>query len=251
MDQIDSRNRTVASSALMTLARPLQAQPKTSANWLFNFRRSEDAATGPQLVRNTAEDKLVTSYLFSNTFRSEYTTSEASQNTTGFGPKKFLVTKESSSVENFLNTLRIEDLRDRFTSELLQALRQEPVEPGVLGQADSIIAKCLNENAMATTTWLGELFIDNFNRPAVAANLLLLAGRMPYQVARPAGITMAISGLTHQNGAVQEAAIRAFENWATSDCLRILENIQVQPRWLNNYLEDVIRDLKVVCGDTR
>lgn len=250
MDQVGFKPWFTTGNALMTLAHPIEVRPKTSAAWLAALRSDQETTHAFQLLQNTAEDKSISSDLYFSNFLSVYPNSEIGQGASSFRLRNFVFSKESSSIENTLNTLRLDEFRDRFTSELLQALRQEPVEPGVIGQADAIITKCLKKNEIATTTWLSELFIDNFDHPMVAADLLLLAGRLSYRVAKPAGIAMAISGLTHKNGAVQEAAIRAFENWATPDCLRILENIQVQPKWLRDYLEDVKRDLKAICDET-
>lgn len=250
MEQVGFKTWLMARKASMTLVHPIEIRPKTSASWLTALRDEKETTRAPQIVQNTAEDKSISGDLWPSNFLSFYSNSEIGKGASSFQLRNLVFSRGSSSIENTLNTQRIEEFREHFTSELLQALRQEPVEPGVIGQADAIITKCLTKNVIATTTWLSDLFIDNFDRPMVAADLLLLVGRLPYRVAKPAGIAMAISGLTHKNGAVQEASIRAFENWATPDCLRILENIQVQPKWLHDYLEDVKRDLKATCGET-
>lgn len=251
MEKIDTSSRTTALNPLTIFGHLRRVQTKNSSSWPIGLISPENEFNGPQFIRNTVKDELSINNPFLNVIDKLISESNTSNKTTEFLHRKFLFSNKSSSIENTLNNLRVEDLRENFTSELLQALRQEPVEPGVQGQADTIISKCLKTNKLATTTWLNELFIDNFNRPALAADILLLAGRLSYQDAKPAGVTIAISGLTHKNGAVQEAAIRAFENWATPECLQILENIQVQPKWLSDYLEDVKRDLKAIHSEAR
>jgi len=161
--------------------------------------------------------------------------------------KHLVINTESSSVENSLNTARVEDLQQRFSSRLLDALKQEPFEAGVVGQADKIVKESIEQNALATFAWLNDLFVDNYRRPAIAADLLVLVSRIPYSVAKPAGVLMAMAGLSHKNGAVQEAAIRSFENWVSPESLAVLESIRPSEKWLTDYLEDVKRDLKALC----
>lgn len=158
--------------------------------------------------------------------------------------RHLVINSESSSVENTLNTARLDELQQRFSSRLLLALKQEPFEVGVVGQADKIVKEAIGKNALATLAWLNELYVGNFHRPAIAADLLALVSRIPYPIAGTSGMVMAIAGLSHKNGAVQEAAIRSFENWASPGSLQVLESVQPSAKWLADYLEDVKRDLK-------
>lgn len=150
----------------------------------------------------------------------------------------------SSSAENTLNEHRLLELKRNFTAALLTALVNETPEPGIVGHADEIVARALATNQMATMTWLNSIYLDNYSNSRVAADILTLVGRLPYERAIPAGPTMALGGLSHMDPAVQEAAIRAFERWADSDSLRILESVNVGVIWLRDYLDSVKRDIK-------
>lgn len=223
----------------------MQIRPRTSSEWWKNALNQISVSSPAHFIRNTADDKSIRSdlsrYITANSF------SKVPENIDRWhGRKRVVYAKPSSSIENDLNTWRIENFHEYFTSELLLALKVDSVEPGVLGVADSIISKCLNINSIVTALWLNELFINNFNRPALASDLLLLVGRLPYKIANPTGVTMAIAGFSHSNAAVQEAAIRAFENWANIDSLKILLNVDVKPAWLRKYLDNVISDLKAL-----
>lgn len=150
----------------------------------------------------------------------------------------------SSNVENEANERRLLELRQQFSQSLLSALRQEFVEPGIVSAADQIVSDAIKSNRLAALTWLNELFISNISQPDVASGLLLVTGRIPYKNACPNGPTMAVAGLSHSSAEVQEAAVRAFEHWATPDCLKILENIRTPYAWLSQYIEDVKNDIK-------
>lgn len=43
---------------------------------------------------------------------------------------------------------------------------------------------------------------------------------------------------------MQETAIRAFECWGGESSLKILENVSVSSKWVEEYLKGVISDLK-------
>lgn len=251
MDQVHTNTLTSKINTLLTLSQSLQVKPKTSATWSFDHKRFEESISNLKLVRNTIEDNMIAGDQYFTFLQNIFAKSNASRKITEFRITDLQFSNDSSSLENNSNARRINDLKQRFTSELLQALKQESVEPGVLGRADSIISNCLQINELATTNWLSDLFIHNFDRPTIAADILLLAGRLPYQTANPTLVTLAIGGLNHTNIAVQEAAIRAFENWAAPNSLKILENIQVHSEWLRDYLEDVKNDLKAIYSATR
>lgn len=159
------------------------------------------------------------------------------------------VFKFSSSSENDFNDVLLIRARLEFTSQLLAVLRQNSVEPGVVGPADSILRRSLSRNRSVTLAWLNDLFLENFNKSSLVADLLTLVGRLSYSDAKPNGITMAIAGLSHKDGVVKEAAIRAFEHWASPESLRILESVDLKETWLSEYLEEVKRDLKATCDE--
>lgn len=150
----------------------------------------------------------------------------------------------TSTVENFLNESRKDELEREFTSALLTSLRQESVSPGVVGQADALVSRSIAQNRLATLEWLNSLYLRFFDNTSVAADLLMLVGRLPYETANPFGVTMALGGLTHKSPAVQEAAIRAFERWANKESLQVLKQVHFQADWLKDYADDVISDLE-------
>jgi hypothetical protein len=49
---------------------------------------------------------------------------------------------------------------------------------------------------------------------------------------------------SHKNEIVQETAIRVFECWGGESSLKILENVSVSSKWVEEYLKGVISDLK-------
>lgn len=150
----------------------------------------------------------------------------------------------SSSLRNDLKSKSFTQFDAEYSQKLLDAIRLDPVIPGEVGRGDDIVAKCLRLNALAASVWLCNLFNKHYSRPSIAADLLLLVGRQPYDPANPNFVTMAIAGLSHKNRAVQEAAIRAFENWGRPEMAHILRSVRDLPGWLQSYLDGVIEYLE-------
>ncbi len=150
-----------------------------------------------------------------------------------------------ASRENVINIERTRQFCKAFGNDLLNALRDEPVIPGELGLADRILRDAISINAMAAMHWLSDFFLSRFAKsPTIASGIVMLVGRLPYEVANPTGVTVALSALVNKATSVQEAGIRAFENWANHESLKILQSVSVKDGWLKRYLEKVIDDIR-------
>ena len=55
---------------------------------------------------------------------------------------------------------------------------------------------------------------------------------------------MAVAALSHADIEVRECGIRAFENWGNLHSLIVLENLEVSPPWLQDYVRRVVHDLR-------
>lgn len=153
--------------------------------------------------------------------------------------------EEPSSLENYLNSSRYNDLRRRFTRELIILIRESEVEFGFYSVVDSFIRDRLVENSSVTKEWLNSIFVENFHDVTIATGILVALSRLDYWDAYPNGLTIALAGLNHRSAEVRECAIRAFENWANPKSLDVLRTIKKQPeQWLNSYIAQVIRDLE-------
>jgi len=159
----------------------------------------------------------------------------------------FLEVLESDSAlidENFINRKRLNNLRRRFTRELLQVINQEDFEYGKENKADLLVKQQMDVNASVTKEWLNYIFVENFDNVSVLVGILRIIGHIDYDDIRPNGVTMALSALTHNDIEVKECGIRAFENWEALENIKVLENLDVMPKWLQDYINQVIIDLK-------
>lgn len=146
--------------------------------------------------------------------------------------------------ENFINRRRLSNLRRRFTRELLQVINQEDFEYGKENKADLLVKQQMNVNESVTKEWLNHIFVENFDNVPVLVGILRIIGHIDYDDIRPHGVTMALSALTHSEFEVKECGIRALENWETLENIKVLENLNVSPKWLQDYINQVVIDLR-------
>jgi hypothetical protein len=146
-------------------------------------------------------------------------------------------------VENQINNARLRNFRDRYEGEFLALLRTCEFEYGFDSLADAFVETRLRENALVTMHWIGLLFLKHLDDPAVAVGILRVLAHLKYEACSQ-GISIAIAATRHLNHEVQECGIRAFENWGTPDSLKILENLTFSEAWLQEYVNQVVEDLR-------
>jgi hypothetical protein len=150
----------------------------------------------------------------------------------------------SKKFENSLNARRLESLRERFSQQLLTAILEGEFEYGYESEADRIVAEALDENVLATKSWLGELFREQYGDVAVLTGLLRVFSRLEHKVIQPEGEIFATAAIAHQDPLVKECAIRCFESWSQPSSLPILENVELHEPWLQSYRDRVMDDIR-------
>jgi hypothetical protein len=146
--------------------------------------------------------------------------------------------------ENYLNKARLRSLKRRFTRELLALIEEEDFEYGIETKTDMLVRHQMMLNALATKDWLNSIFVENFPNAPVLVGLLRIIARIDYFDIYPEGQTMAVAALSHSNIEIQECGVRAFESWGTLESLKILENLTVSTQWLQEYINQVVIDLR-------
>jgi hypothetical protein len=148
------------------------------------------------------------------------------------------------SLENSLNRQRMDRFRAEFFAKLLKLLREQDFEYGVDTPADELVRKSFSENISIAKEWLNQLFVENYDDQTVLMGILRVLSHFEYQEVAPQGPTMALAALSNVSAEVRECGIRAFENWSTLESLEVLKNVKCEEEWLNDYLQQVIAELK-------
>lgn len=146
--------------------------------------------------------------------------------------------------ENYFNRRRLKSLRQQFTNELLELVQEEDFEYGMGTRADELVRHHMMLNDLATKSWLNSIFVESFSNIPILLGLLRIIARIDYLDIYPEGQTMALAALSHRDTSVKECGVRAFESWESAEGLKILENLSVAPQWLQEYIDQVVYDLR-------
>jgi hypothetical protein len=123
-------------------------------------------------------------------------------------------------------------------------LQEEITESGIVNPSEEIVESLYSEDKRKANILLNELFLENFHTPHIIVGILHIISHFDYDLVSPEGPTLAIAALTHKDVEVREYGVKCFENWRHKDGIRILEQIKADERWLQNYINLVICDLK-------
>jgi hypothetical protein len=128
-------------------------------------------------------------------------------------------------------------------SELQSIIMNENFEYGIDTRADILIRSLMQFDPSGTRNLLIGIFLRNWD----VDNIPLLLGILRI-IARcevfTEGVTIAKTALSHRDVEVQECGVRVFESWGTIECLKELENIKVGTMWLQEYIDEVVLDLR-------
>jgi predicted component of type VI protein secretion system len=150
----------------------------------------------------------------------------------------------TADIENLLNQERMNQFKSEFEERFLEALRESEFEYGFSSLADFFIQRRLDENEAVTREWLNDIFIRHFADVAISTSILRVIAHVDYDKIYPEGVTIALAALAHCNVEVKECGVRAFENWEIPEHLPLLENLEFEEAWLNEYVQRVITEIK-------
>lgn len=131
-----------------------------------------------------------------------------------------------------------------FANELISFILNGEFEYGIDTEADTLVRRYMELNPLRTKKWINTIFVENSADIAILIGLLRIIARLDYREILPEGQTIAVAALLHQDTEVIECGVRAFESWGTIESLKILEDLKVEIQWLQEYIDDVVSDLR-------
>lgn len=152
--------------------------------------------------------------------------------------------ENETSTENKANDSRSRNLDENFTQEFIHVLKEEDFEFGYKTRSEELINEQLSINALATRNWLNKVFLDYFSDQTIVIGILRIIGRFDPVLIFPQGQTMALAALAHQNDEIKELGIRAFEQWCSIESLEILKQLDIDKKWLREYVDAIILDFE-------
>jgi len=132
-----------------------------------------------------------------------------------------------------------------FTVSLLQKMLDDDFVAGETSVSEKYIAEVAAEFGWLTTmNWLNSIYLDNYSNAEILIGLMHCISHFEFVNVKPAGPTMALGVLQHEDDYVRDYAVRAFENWNDKEAIPILESLSCEAEWLRDYIDQVIAALK-------
>ncbi len=129
---------------------------------------------------------------------------------------------------------------------IIDILKSDDFIPGELSKTELYLENLHAKNVSLfrdsfQKAWL-ELYRDNENH---IANFICISSSLDYDLLEDRADTLVIAGYAHISPIVNEAVIRAIEMWGQEAHIAYLENMRpTEISWLDDYRDEVIRDLK-------
>lgn len=141
-----------------------------------------------------------------------------------------------------------EEIQQKFKADLLFYIENEEIGLGTYTEADKLLEKYLNNHNIITQSMLSNICKDNIKNPDILCKVLLLISRIEPSKLDQTGHIIAMAALNHGNNDVKEYAIRVYENFSDKNALEFLEESKEDVYWIQQYKEEIIRDLKEKFG---
>lgn len=180
----------------------------------------------------------------------KFTDSSNNRNLSDFEDDKSLIIVDVNDYEsvventpkiNYKNKLAEKTLNERYKDKFIRLLRTEDFEYGIKSQSESLIEELIEKDSLVAKNWLSSIYTKYYKNELILAGLLRVISNFgdenQFKI-------MAMAALVHESDEIKELGVRAFENWVGEESISILENIEVEPGWLKNYINQVIKDLK-------
>lgn len=157
-----------------------------------------------------------------------------------------LMNHEATGIAGIANTLQFVPRRespcDRFRSELLLSLHDEPVEDCVSHAAEDILRTVLAEHDVEGVCWIARFLkeLSSVRRVRDVAGIVQCLGRLGPTFVPSKGEDVIRDSLRNSNAAVRKAAVCAIEHWATPSLLEALRGHHDDVSWLDRYAHEVV-----------
>lgn len=152
--------------------------------------------------------------------------------------------------EEQINQEKILFLDTKVTPLLISLIKCEDFEFGQSSESINLVNKHIEENKSATKEWFNRLFVKYFaskNETNILIGLLRVVEFLNESF-NPISQTIALASLSHYNNEVKELGVRILESSYSIENLNILKNIQTEIKWLQDYINQVIKDFEQILS---
>ena len=158
----------------------------------------------------------------------------------------FISINESEKTINQFNQAHLIELMTKKTPLLISLIKNEDFEYGQNSESIRLVENELKKNSIVANEWFNRLFLQYFASSTKTDVLIGLLRIVEFLSDRfdPTYKTIALASFNHANNEVKELGVRILETSCSSDNLKILKNVHVDTKWLQDYINQVIKDFE-------
>lgn len=128
---------------------------------------------------------------------------------------------------------------DTFVEELIRM----DFEDGMENYLTEEVKGYIQENALATYSWLNHIYSSNQKNEDVIAGLLRIIAMDVEEEDYDDLLPIVKAGLCDLGTSAQEAAVMVIEKWRTKNCLDALQTANIHSPWIRSYAKKVELEL--------
>lgn len=121
---------------------------------------------------------------------------------------------------------------------------EQAIESGVSSLAECYLHYEMGNNQCETLEMLYDIYIGNRENENVVIGVLDILSHTDIMDSDGIAIAIAANGLYSNNVDIQDEAVKCFENWELEQGIYQLQLMTTIPKWLTEYRDGVIQDLK-------
>lgn len=129
------------------------------------------------------------------------------------------------------------------TETFVEKLIRMDFEDGMENYLTEEVKGYIQDNALATYSWLNHIYSSNQKNEDVIAGLLRVIAMDVEEEDYDDLLPIVKAGLCDLGARAQEAAIMVIEKWRTKNCLDALQTANIQSLWIRSYAKKVELEL--------
>jgi len=162
---------------------------------------------------------------------------------------KYIRTNDAKTIEQ-IRSEQLSYLTTHITPLLISIIKNEEFEFGQNSESIRLVDNEMKGNGFVAKEWFNRLFNQYFASKKETNILIGLLRIVEFLNERfyPIYKTIALASLTHADNEVKELGVRILEGTCSIENLKILKNVRVEAKWLQEYINQVIEDFEqILC----
>ena len=165
-------------------------------------------------------------------------------NSLGFNEYLKSIIVEKSITTELLNKKQTNDSVKKFRNKVIQLSLNEDLEFGKIGMSTKYVSEQLSKDKGELLQELQDIALENMDNKHLVYSIIHTFAHLEYDVVYPTGPVFALAMSRHEDIEIRDCSIQCFEMWNKKKSLNYLKLIKIEEEWLNEYFQEVIKDLE-------